>query len=127
MNTLVDIHDHPPACTPHFLSTRASFLGVTYTPYQCFCGTASSSSAVTNCDYPCTGDSSEICGGFNAINLYVYGAGDDDTGVYLGCYGDSKSGRIMGNKVSNPGMNAQVLDESHICGCDVVCARRRQT
>ena len=61
------------------------------------------------CDFPCAGDDSEICGGSFAISVYQY----PDVIVvpprtFLGCYADSKRGRIMTYKDTDNDMTTDV-------------------
>ncbi|CAM9586716.1 unnamed protein product, partial [Sphacelaria rigidula] len=63
---------------------------------QCFCGVNGNSfdrlGESTACTMPCSGDSSETCGGRNAISVYY---SDSNSNTYLGCYADEKDNRIM--------------------------------
>lgn len=51
----------------------ANYFGVEYYD-ECYCGdtlaTDSTVQAVTDCSYPCSGNSSEFCGGSNRLDLY---------------------------------------------------------
>lgn len=58
------------------------------------------------CNYPCTGDANEICGGKNAISVYEGSAGNlaarltspptpPASTEYAGCFADKKRARIM--------------------------------
>ncbi|KAI0040111.1 WSC-domain-containing protein [Auriscalpium vulgare] len=86
------------------------FAGVEFGK-QCFCdyaiqsmGTATSAD---ECTMPCTGDSSEICGGANRMNLYsnelpgpivlgeFHGEYSDRLWKYFGCFTDNPSARAL--------------------------------
>lgn len=79
---------------------------------QCFCGLPTDDpyilGAATNCDKACVGDTTEICGGNEAISLYTLPAAVATTSVFLGCYNDVKEGRIMEGKVSASSMTNEV-------------------
>lgn len=61
------------------------------------------------CDFECAGDETEICGGFFAISVYQYpDVVITPTPTFLGCWGDSKGGRIMMNKQTDGTMTTDV-------------------
>ena len=67
---------------------------------QCFCGneTTRAPSSDNPCAYTCSGDSTETCGGYDAISLYDLTPSsniDPLGGAYLGCYIDVNSARIL--------------------------------
>lgn len=82
--------------------------------FQCWCGAAGTDIDVNGpgtCDYACTGDAGETCGGFFAFSAYEYTDGvvvPPTSVVYLGCFVDSKSARIMTFKSSSGSMSAEV-------------------
>ncbi|EAW08575.1 WSC domain protein [Aspergillus clavatus NRRL 1] len=61
---------------------------------QCFCGTGIQNNAgpvASGCDTPCAADASQICGGSNALSLYVI----VPIWQSLGCYSDSTKARTL--------------------------------
>lgn len=65
-------------------------------------------STASNCDFDCAGDSSETCGGYDAISIYTYGGGSSSTGTYVGCYTDSASNRVMTSMTMSDSMTNEV-------------------
>lgn len=94
---------------------------------QCWCGDASTDYAKhgdTTCTYLCAGDSSEICGGKNAMSVYEYEDGPSPTPTaptptppsgFIGCYADSNAGRIMVLEAVQDDMTAEVRQP----GCSI--------
>lgn len=77
---------------------------------QCFCGVDSDDPTelgAAMCTTDCAGDSSQTCGGRNAISVYAY-----DTvptlPQYLGCWQDSRRNRIMDVVQSDSSMTNDV-------------------
>lgn len=66
--------------TPQACVSKCAGLGFRYAAVQygqsCLCGNSYGRyGAATNCDYPCTGDNAQVCGGYNANSVYETGAG----------------------------------------------------
>jgi hypothetical protein len=64
----------PQKCQAHCTSLNLKFSGVEYSK-ECYCGASLANGAVlgsTNCNMPCGGDSTLICGGPNALSLFEY-------------------------------------------------------
>ncbi|CAM9907593.1 unnamed protein product, partial [Ectocarpus fasciculatus] len=71
----------------------------------CWCGSADANYALhgesTECNYSCSGDADQICGGFDAANVYLYPVDStpSPTGhsppLVSGCYQDDPEDRIM--------------------------------
>lgn len=82
---------------------------------QCFCGIDSDDPKELGnaiCNYDCAGDASETCGGRKAISVYQYLDGlEKPPTKYLGCWGDSKRGRIMGLAFSDSSMTNDVSQQ----------------
>eukprot|EP00752_Nemacystus_decipiens_P012284 g10890.t1 len=63
------------------------------------------------CDYPCTGDDSIVCGGFDSFSLYHMEEGGiprtptDDN--YVGCWADDRNDRVLGAKMSSSEMTSE--------------------
>jgi len=57
------------------LCTGSEYFGVEYGS-QCFCGSELAAGYIqapgTDCNYTCTGDASQLCGGFWRLNLYSF-------------------------------------------------------
>ncbi|KAJ8698712.1 hypothetical protein PTI98_005387 [Pleurotus ostreatus] len=73
---------------------------------ECFCGYAVQSpgapAALSECNYACTGDSSQSCGGAGRLNLFASGSSAPsvpqtvaEDWEYQGCYTDSVSDRTL--------------------------------
>lgn len=61
------------------------------------------------CDYNCTGDSSQTCGGLLAISVYTFGMDVTPSNPgFLGCWADPVSDRIMNISESNSAMTIEV-------------------
>lgn len=73
---------------------------------QCFCGTDGDSPEVTStaCDFACSGDPDEVCGGNNAISIYM----PLEVGSGLGCYADMGSDRIFEKALTDSSMTTAV-------------------
>ena len=80
--------------------------------FQCWCGAAGTDISVNGlgvCDFACSGDPGETCGGFFAFNAYEYiDGGSPTTMVDVGCYVDSKEARIMTLQTSSGDMTPEV-------------------
>jgi hypothetical protein len=65
--------------------SRYLYFGVEYKT-QCYCGDSIASTGVlalsSNCNTPCQGDSSEICGGSWRLNMYEFGAGSATSTIF---------------------------------------------
>lgn len=81
---------------------------------QCFCGTAvqNSPSLSTQCNKECAGDSREICGGSNAINLYTL----VPTWQNLGCYSDSTIARTLDTSLNIAGNTVEKCQAECMAG-----------
>lgn len=97
--------------------------------YQCYCGTTADFANLVASDqcgltYPtlCTGDGTTACGGVGAISVYVVSGvvsplppppvTPETTYTMEGCFADSKTNRIMGDKMVKEAMSAEVS----LCG-----------
>lgn len=80
-------------------------------PNRCFCGKAPSSSLKIDsgeCNLPCVGDTSDNCGGRDAISIETLDGGSGESGE---CYKDAKSARILNSSPAFKnftGMTSQV-------------------
>ncbi|CAM9564780.1 unnamed protein product [Pylaiella littoralis] len=56
-----------------------------------------------DCMYPCSGDSSDTCGGFDAFEAFEFPDGGtvSTPDGYLGCFEDSRQGRLFSEKKDN--------------------------
>lgn len=80
---------------------------------QCWCGNASTDYdqyGETTCTLSCSGDSSEICGGYNAMSVYENDGivAPNPNPSFLGCFADSKMVRIMVKEASQSDMKSEV-------------------
>ncbi|KAF2001319.1 WSC-domain-containing protein [Amniculicola lignicola CBS 123094] len=97
--------------------TGYTFFAVEYAQ-ECYCGTsipgASAVAADGRCNMPCTGNSSEICGGPNGLSLYQTtkaSVGNPSTiGNYtaLGCYAEKPNGRSLEYRYANDSMTVEL-------------------
>lgn len=63
----------PQRCIAVCQAQGYAYAGVEY-GQSCLCGDSYDQfGAATNCDMPCTGDGSQMCGGYNANNVYATG------------------------------------------------------
>ncbi|CAM9713152.1 unnamed protein product, partial [Laminaria digitata] len=65
---------------------------------ECFCGVDSddpSRLGDSRCTFDCAGDSTQLCGGRDAISVYEYETVEQPSSEFLGCWRDSQSARIM--------------------------------
>ncbi|CBJ25809.1 conserved unknown protein [Ectocarpus siliculosus] len=92
----------PDVCAAYCLDEGTyTFYGVQY-GQECWCGTSGTeydrlgALEMSECDYPCTGDASLSCGGFDSFHAFELGALDKPEG-YLGCFVDSQSSRLFSN------------------------------
>ncbi|KAH9059872.1 WSC domain-containing protein [Lactarius vividus] len=123
-------------CVNHCVSKGLIYAGLE-NGTDCHCGNVLSAIAInateSDCDIPCAGDPTEMCGAPLRLNLYWSGAPlpppptlvpTSSTGPwnYLGCYNDSDSQRILQSPiVTIPGgqFNTSVetcTDECHAQG-----------
>ncbi|PSN61363.1 WSC-domain-containing protein [Corynespora cassiicola Philippines] len=79
------------------------FAGLEYYG-ECFCGAniASDKANETDCNFPCNGNQSQVCGGFNRISVYSDPTfpdeviADADDYESLGCWSEGDNGRALG-------------------------------
>ncbi|KAH9059871.1 WSC domain-containing protein [Lactarius vividus] len=123
-------------CVNHCVSKGLIYAGLE-NGTDCYCGnylsTIAMNATVSDCDIPCAGDPTEMCGAPLRLNLYWSGAPlpppptlvpTSSTGPwnYLGCYNNSNSQRILESPIdSMPGgrFNTSVetcTDECHAQG-----------
>ncbi|CAB1105166.1 unnamed protein product [Ectocarpus sp. CCAP 1310/34] len=92
---------------------------------ECWCGSAGADYALhgesTDCTYPCAGDADQMCGGFDAANVYRYTDGstpsptpsptEAGSHLALGCYEDDREDRIMDELVlSDSSMTTELCE-----------------
>ncbi|KAJ6479629.1 hypothetical protein C8R45DRAFT_1076519 [Mycena sanguinolenta] len=134
-------------CTAACFSAGMPFSGAEFAD-ECYCGSAivngGASQSISNCNMVCAGNSSEFCGGPNALTMYNY-TGDDlppppvggggggggggatavatdlpDPWAYVGCFVDNANGRVL--TIQNDD-NANLTMES----CVATCAAQNQS
>lgn len=104
------------SCSSFCASKGYPYSGTEFSD-QCYCGLSQPSESSNNCNMPCAGDSSEVCGGPNGITVYYNPRAAPHTypGDYcwepLGCYTDSVSARSLERRVSTPGGDAEISAE----------------
>lgn len=116
------------ACLAAAVAKSYKFFGVEYSG-ECFAGNyiaSSSTSGSTNCNMPCYGNNSQICGGSSAISMFQnmkYVDGSNKPTVlngawsYQGCYTDSSSRSLGAYSFSNStGMSIEM--------CATTCAQK---
>jgi hypothetical protein len=100
LNTSVLISDHTvEACQSACADGGFTFAGLEYGT-QCFCGTAlendSESISPSNCATPCAQNANEVCGGSNALSLYVI----VPIWQSMGCYSDTTLKRTLAQSLN---------------------------
>ena len=116
-------------CTAKCQSLGYLYAGVEYAQ-ECYCGNQianGGSSISSGCNMPCAGNSSEYCGGPNALNLYQEvnrspPANSPPGGLpinttYLGCYSDDTGHRSLRYTYLNPGGGANLTIENCLNTC----------
>ncbi|KAL6310273.1 copper radical oxidase [Sparassis latifolia] len=132
------------SCTSACYNAGYPFAGIEYAA-QCFCGAnlgnGGAPISLSSCDMPCAGNSSEYCGGPDALNMYNYtgtvppptsppggggGGGGSSSPVYpvtsgllypwayAACYVDNAYGRVMSYEFPD---NQNLTVEICIEGC----------
>ncbi|PVH95642.1 WSC-domain-containing protein [Periconia macrospinosa] len=90
-------------CTAYCKGNNYRYAGLEYHG-QCFCGTSVSSSAAAEaeCNLPCNGDSTQVCGGQDRLSIYQDPTFPDADDIAissdyksLGCYTEGASGRSL--------------------------------
>jgi hypothetical protein len=86
---------------------------------QCYCGntiTSTSTFGNTGCSMSCTGNSAETCGGSDRLSIfnntaYVYPVNPKSANgyVYLGCYQEATTGRLLSG-ISYTDTNAMTVE-----------------
>jgi LysM repeat protein len=96
-------------CQQTCRSSGYTFAGLEYA-HQCWCANSilNNGPATSGCSSPCPGNTAEICGGSDRINIYAIG---NDTTV--GCYVDSSISRTLRNRVSVP--NEATIMTHQVC------------
>lgn len=104
------------------------FFGTEY-GRECFCGLSltegSSPAPLAECNFPCAGDVSQVCGAGGRLNLYRHPAhaptnpdeiaGSDGNSRRLGCVTETQGGRTLGvAATASDGMTLEM--------CDAFCA-----
>ncbi|KAH9946755.1 hypothetical protein B0H21DRAFT_388973 [Amylocystis lapponica] len=140
------------ACTTACYDNGYPLAGVEYST-QCYCGTAFENGgapiSLSSCNMACQGNSSEFCGGPNALDVYNYtgivptappgggGGGGGGTGTgsglvfpvtsglpapwtYGGCWVDNAYGRVMANELPD-------YDDLTVLSCIQNCTSQNYT
>ncbi|PSN72640.1 WSC-domain-containing protein [Corynespora cassiicola Philippines] len=117
----------PKTCTDACANGNYKYAGVEYAG-ECYCGNTldnDNGPAEDGCDMPCNGNSSQLCGGANRMNLYEFGLDDPQPAILTGwqpqgCYTDSVAGRalLVGGIVDGAMTNAK---------CYAACERQGYT
>ncbi|CAM9680684.1 unnamed protein product [Pylaiella littoralis] len=131
----------PAICASHcaIKFPESEYAGVEY-GFECFCGDAGADFGKNgkldsiDCNYLCTANPEEFCGGFNAIEVFSLGNPDitttstnpvipvdttvpeidDSEYTFLGCYADSDDSRSMLLKTTSDSMTSALCAE--LCG-----------
>ncbi|ADV23630.1 glucan endo-1,3-alpha-glucosidase agn1 [Cryptococcus gattii Ru294] len=116
----------PSVCTSYCSGLGYAYAGLEYYD-ECYCGNSlDSSKAADNsqCQYACTGDSSQKCGGVTRLGVYSLGSPTTTTttspassttstsaATYVGCYKDNGDNRTLnGSKKISSSMTASVCN-----------------
>ncbi|KAF9061643.1 WSC domain-containing protein [Rhodocollybia butyracea] len=110
-------------CVAFCSSVNYIYAGVEFAD-ECYCDSTiqipSVPSPLANCDEPCAGNSSELCGGMNNILIYTNGepapvlVQDVEQWSYAGCFTDSVDERVLTVAIDIP---AGVTAESCLPAC----------
>lgn len=84
---------------------------------QCWCGDAYTDydkhGRSDRCNYRCSGDDDQRCGGHDAMNVYAYPDKDvADHAARVGCYKDVGDDRIMRGKYTSEHMTNEVISQA---------------
>ncbi|KAJ7482399.1 WSC domain-containing protein [Mycena galericulata] len=99
------------SCIAFCTAGGANFAGVEYSS-ECYCDYAlqvsGTLSSAGNCDMPCSGNATEVCGGANFVDLYWNGVlpvvpQQVGSWEYNGCFSDSVSTRALPHEETIPG------------------------
>ena len=105
-------------CTASCKANGFIYAGLEYYG-ECFCGDTVSGPATTQdqCNYPCSGNNSETCGGFDRISIYMdptFAPTDKTTisdYVSMGCYTEGYNGRAVAfqqNQVNSSTLTTEI-------------------
>ena len=95
-----------------FCSLRGyAFGGVEYSS-ECYCGTSAPIANTYGCDYPCSGDKSQTCGGSNAIEVFALKYAKDVVNPTLLPYIPSFPSATMVSSSTSPTQSATVTSTS---------------
>ncbi|CAN0407335.1 unnamed protein product [Ectocarpus sp. 12 AP-2014] len=90
-------------CLEYCLDRRATYMATQY-GIECWCSVDAEveydrhSDGV--CNHECGGDAADICGGFDAFDLYKITEPTEPTGdEYVGCFADDREDRLLGDEI----------------------------
>ncbi|CAN0053457.1 unnamed protein product, partial [Scytosiphon promiscuus] len=110
----------PSVCAAYCLSYGTYQYYATQYGQECWCGAAGTeydrlgALDMSECAYPCTGDASLDCGGFDSFQAYDIGTLVQSEG-YLGCYGDTRASRVFAAPMIS-------TNDNTIEGCKASCS-----
>ena len=94
---------------------------------QCFCGVSVDHLSKQNsseCNMPCTGNSTQTCGGPDRLSVYwnsapgaVTNRGDSSLAIYVGCWKDSVDARVLPYGATVPGGSNSTTVASCVATC----------
>ncbi|CAM9126243.1 unnamed protein product, partial [Ectocarpus sp. 4 AP-2014] len=106
------------------LCADSAYYGTQYSE-ECWCGAEGAdydANGEGDCTMRCTGDTDQICGGYNAMSVYEINSDDGETDdvdggeiddpSYLGCYSDPADNRVFVQDISFAAMTAEVCSEA---------------
>ncbi|CAM9843168.1 unnamed protein product [Ectocarpus sp. 12 AP-2014] len=106
------------------LCADSAYYGTQYSE-ECWCGAEGAeydANGEGDCTMRCTGDTAEICGGYNAMSVYEINSDDGETDdvdggeiddpSYLGCYSDPADNRVFVQDISSAAMTAEACSEA---------------
>lgn len=89
-------------------------LDVSYS--QCWCGFSPAGVTVVDdseCDFECSGNDDEQCGGYQRMSLYSFSDDTCDTFTEEGCFADSSDSRLLTEMIRRNTMSAEVCTTHH--------------
>lgn len=103
-------------CTSACQGAGFTLAGVEY-GLECYCGNKTTNlgePTTEGCNMGCNGNKTELCGGFDRLNLYGYQNAQPNGWTYKGCYIDGAQGRILATQ--QPDSNTNTIE-----GCISTC------
>eukprot|EP00752_Nemacystus_decipiens_P003873 g3562.t1 len=110
-------------CAVHCYERRATYMATQY-GYECWCSRNPELDFIRHtmdgkaddglCDMLCLGAENEVCGGFDAFNLYkIDEPMEPDSEEYVGCFADDQEDRLMTHEIKDREDMTQAVCRAH--------------